>query len=246
MGPPLGAMLLWSAASLQPQHLTQTARRASGKPGRSLIHGDHEEVRQAGGLPIVKDQPEHQGRPISEADAESPHPKPQGEVRALPTHQLPNLMKDFPRNLPGRSRLNLSPQDSAETASVPSPEKEALRHLPPRLFNRLRDAPDTLKRQTLSLFRKVHAYHLSSLFSLFSTPSPSMRSRHLMTGWSPEPGAIPPKSVGLGGVPAVKGAEHPSGAGLSHVQTPSSWPPENVRDGMARPSGANALDGTPP
>jgi hypothetical protein len=76
MGPPLGAMLPWSAASLQPQHLTPKARSARGQLGRGLMDADHGEVRREASLVIVKDQPEHQTGHIREADAERPHPKP--------------------------------------------------------------------------------------------------------------------------------------------------------------------------
>jgi hypothetical protein len=188
------------------------------------MNNDHGEVRREASLVMVKDQPENQARHIRKADAESPHPKPQGQVRVLPANQLLDLMEDFPGNLPRRNGLNLSPQDGTEAESVASPEGNALRHFPPSLFHRLRDAPHAPKQLSLNLFRKAHAYHLSPLFSLFPTPSPGMRSRHLMTGrrWSPEPGAIPPESVGLGGDPAVKGPKDPSGAALSHGQTPSS------------------------
>jgi hypothetical protein len=76
MGPPLGPMLPWPTANLQPQHLTPRVRRARGQPGRGLMNNDHGEVRQAASLLIVKDQPEHQAGHIGEADAESPHRKP--------------------------------------------------------------------------------------------------------------------------------------------------------------------------
>ena len=104
---------------------------------------------------IVKDQPENQARHIRKADAESTHPKPQGQVRVLPANQLPDLTEDFLRNLPRRDRLNLSPEDGAEAESVASPEGDALRHFSPSLFHRLRDAPHAPKQLTLNLFRKA-------------------------------------------------------------------------------------------
>jgi hypothetical protein len=146
------------------------------------MNNDQGEVRREASLVIVKDQPENQAGHIHKADAESPHPKPQGKVRALPTNQLLDLTEDFPRNPPRRGRLNLSPQDGAEAESVARPEEDALRHFSPSFLNHLRDAPHTLTQLTPNLFRKAHAYHLSPLFSLFPTPSPGMRSRHLMTG----------------------------------------------------------------